>query len=139
VGAFLDRARAAGAHVVYSLATTGSVLPELAPWEGEPSVSTRADKFYATDLDEILRSRGVTTVVIVGVSANGAVLYTTFGANLRGYTVVVAEDGISADDPFAVLATRYQVLNQPGLNNPDNTPLMEGRATLSRTDLITFR
>jgi nicotinamidase-related amidase len=142
IASLLERARTAGAFIVYSGTTspTGmNILPEVAPREGDPMVASRADKFYATDLHEILQSRGIRTAVIVGTTANGAPLYTTFGATVRGYTVVVAEDAISEDDPFAVLVARWQLLNQPGVNNPTNTPLAEGRATLSRTDLITFR
>jgi hypothetical protein len=77
--------------------------------------------------------------VLVGTLANGAVLYTSFGANVRGYTVVVAEDGLSGDRPFDLIVTRYQVLNQAGFANPQNTPLATERVTLSRGDLITFR
>ena len=77
--------------------------------------------------------------MIVGTAANDAVLYTSFGASTRGYTVVVAEDGISAPDDFAVLLTRYQLLNQPGFGNPENEPLRERAVTLSRTDLINFQ
>ncbi len=139
IAALLDRARAAGAHVIYSVASTGAVMPEVAPRDGEPTIQSRADKFFNTHLDELLHEQGVRTLVIVGTAANGAVLYTTFEANLRGYTAVVAEDGISADDPFAVLLTRYQLLHQPGLDNPNNDPLLQGRVTLSRTDLIAFR
>ncbi len=34
--------------------------------------------------------------------------------------------------------TRYQLLNQPGFTNADNTPLTPQAVTLSRTDLISF-
>ena len=105
----------------------------------EPSVTSSSDKFFQTDLDGILKNAGVDTVIIVGTAANGAVLYTTFGATARGYTVVVAEDGISSTADFATFLTRWQVLNQPGFNNPENRPLEKGRVTLSRTDLITFK
>jgi nicotinamidase-related amidase len=144
VASLLERARAAGVLVVYSgtgtaAAPNAAVLPPLTPRAGDPIVVSRADKFFATDLDEILAAHGIRTAVIVGVAANGAPMYTTFGANIRGYTVVVAEDGLSADDPFAVTVGRWQVLNQSGANNPENRPLAEARATLSRTDLISFR
>ncbi len=140
VAALLAKARAAGALVVYSQTPTpgSTILPEVAPQPGEPTVSSRADKFFGTSLDEILKSRGITTAVIAGTVANGAVLYTAFEANLRGYTVVVAADGISAD-PFPVLLTQYQVLNQPGFANPTNTPLAKDKVTVSRGDFITFR
>jgi hypothetical protein len=136
----LTKARNAGALVVYSETPTpgSTVLPEVAPRPGEPKVTGRADKFFGTALDEILKSKGIKTAVIVGTAANGAVLYTAFGANLRGYTVVVATDGISAA-PFPLLLAQYQVLNQPGYPNSNNVPLAEDRVTLSRSDLITFR
>jgi len=98
-----------------------------------------ADKFFGTDLDEILTGLGAETLLVVGVAANGAPLYTTFGANLRGYTVAVAEDGISAATEFDEFLARYQLLNEPGFGNATNTPLMAGRVTLTRTDLVAFR
>ncbi|HLW59145.1 MAG TPA: isochorismatase family protein [bacterium] len=138
--ALLAKARGAGALVVYSeTPTAGStILAEVAPAAGDLKVTTRADKFYGTTLDEILKSKGIKTCIIVGTAANGSVLYTAFGANLRGYTVVVAADGISAD-PFPLLYTQYQMLNAPGFANPKNLPLAEAKVTLSRSDLITFR
>lgn len=138
--ALLAQARNAGALVVYSQTLTpGSmVLPEVAPRPGEATVAARSDKFIGTTLDDILKSKGIKTVVIVGSAANGAVLYTSFGANVRGYTVVVAVDGISAPDPFAVFAAQYQLLHQPGFANPENKPLVQDRVTLSRSNLITF-
>ncbi len=137
--ALLKKARDAGALVVYS--DTGgntTILPEVAPQAGEQKVSGRADKFFGTNLDDILKGKGTKTVVIVGYVANGAVLYTSFGANIRGYTAVVAADGTGAEDPFAVTGTFYQLLNEPGFANPQNQPLVENRVTLSRSDLITF-
>lgn len=137
----LKKARDATAPVVYSdTATAGSqILPEVAPQPSEPKVTGRADKFFNTSLDDILKQKGVQTVVIVGTVANGAVLYTAFGANLRGYTVVVADDGMSSDDPYVLQFTRYQLLNEPGFANADNKPLDKGHVTLSKTDLIAFK
>lgn len=141
ISSLLKKARDAGVMVVYSdTPTAGStILPQVAPQPNDPKVTGRADKFFETNLDDILKSKGIKTTVMVGSASNGAVLYTAFGANLRGYTVVAAEDGMSTDDPFAQLLTRYQLLNQPGFNNPENKPLQATRVTLSRTDLITFK
>jgi len=72
-------------------------------------------------------------------AANGAVLYTTFGLGLRGITVVVAQDGISGDPEFTETLTRWQLLNEPGFANVNNTPLDKGHVTLSTTDKITFK
>src|SRR5207249_2945722 len=80
--ALLQKARAAGALVVYSMGRAQTtVLREVAPLGDEPMVGAPADKFYQTDLDDILRSRGINTLVIVGTLANGAPLYTAFQAN----------------------------------------------------------
>ncbi len=48
--------------------------------------------FYGTDLDLQLRRRGVTTVVIGGVSTNMGVESTARAAHEHGYAVVLAED-----------------------------------------------
>jgi nicotinamidase-related amidase len=136
----LAKARAAGATIVYSETTTpgSQILPQVAPEPGDPIVYAHADKFFGTDLDQILSSRGIQTLVVVGTATNGAVLYTTFEANLRGYTVVLAEDGTSADSRFIQHYSLFQLLNEPGFSNPQNTPLKTGAVTLSKASLVTF-
>lgn len=135
------KARDARVPVIYSQTTAAGtqILPDVAPQTGEPQVATRADKFFNTNLDQLMKDRGITTAVIVGTAANGAVLYTSFGANERGYTVVVAEDGIAADDDFALVLTKWQLLNEPGFTNSDNTPLKAMAVTISSSDKITFK
>jgi isochorismate hydrolase len=135
------KARDAKVPVIYSLTTAaGSVVrPEVAPQAGDPTVTGRADKFFGTNLDQILKDKAVENAVVVGSAANGAVLYTTFGLNLRGFTVVVAQDGISAEPEFPITLSRWQLLNQPGFTNADNKPLSKGMVTLSTTDQITFK
>ena len=135
----LDAARAAGARVVFSLgrAAEQKVFADLAPRDDEPVVRSSADKWFNTNLEE--RLAGITTVVVTGTAANGAVLYTSFGACARGLTVVVAEDGISSRDALATWVARYQLLNQPGFANAANAPLAPKAVTLSRTDLIAFK
>lgn len=137
----LARARQANVFVVYSNTTApgATTLPEVAPRADEPIVTSSADKFFNTPLADLLRDRGIRTTVMLGTVANGAVLYTAFGASTRGYAVVVPEDGLSAPEDFAVFLTRYQLLNQPGFGNPTNEPLRERAVTLSRTDLIAFQ
>jgi len=137
----VKKARDAKVPVIYSLtATAGStVQPEVAPQSGDATVTGRADKFFGTTLDKILQDKAVENAVVVGSAANGAVLYTVFGLNLRGITVVVAQDGISAEPEFPITLTRWQLLNEPGFANADNKPLAKGFVTLSTTDLVTFK
>jgi nicotinamidase-related amidase len=137
----VKKARDAKVPVIYSLtATAGStVQPEVAPQAGDATVTGRADKFFGTTLEQILKDKAVENAVVVGSAANGAVLYTVFGLNLRGITVVVAQDGVSAEPEFPITLTRWQLLNEPGFTNADNKPLAKGFVTLSTTDLVTFK
>jgi nicotinamidase-related amidase len=149
VAGLLATARGVGVPVVYSAASPGGALvaplaqpaflPEVAPQPGDPIVVGLAqDRFYSTSLDAVLRSRGVTTLVLVGWRENGSVLYTAVGGTIRGYTVVVADDGTSAAQDYDVAVGRYQLLTQLN-SNPNNEPLRKSAVTLSRTDLLTFQ
>jgi len=141
IAALLKKARDAKVPVIYSqTATAGSTyIADIAPQPGDATVTGRADKFFGTNLEQILKDKAVETAVVVGSAANGAVLYTTFGLGLRGITVVVAQDGISGDPEFTETLTRWQLLNEPGFANANNTPLDKGHVTLSTTDRITFK
>jgi nicotinamidase-related amidase len=142
VAALLEKARRAGALVAWTHGESSAPnAPGLEQKPGEPVASPASgNKFFKSDLDEILQQRGIDTAIMVGIRANSAVMYTAMEANLRGYTVVVAEDGIFSTD-FGTFVARYQLLNHggPSMRNPDNTPLAKSRTTLSRSDLITFK
>jgi nicotinamidase-related amidase len=139
VASALAAARAANVSVFYSTTPGNTTLPEVAPMPSDTVVPTfGADKFFKTNLDDLLKAAGITTVVITGTASNSAVLYTALEAAVRGYTVVVAEDGISASTDFPTFYAEWQLLNGPGTANPQNTPLQPKAATLSRTDLITY-
>jgi len=141
IAALVKKARDAKVPVIYSqTATAGSTyVADIAPQSGDATVTGRADKFFGTNLEQILKDKAVETAVVVGSAANGAVLYTSFGLGLRGITVVVAQDGISGDPEFTETLTRWQLLNEPGFANANNTPLDKGHVTLSTTDKITFK
>jgi nicotinamidase-related amidase len=140
IAALLARARSAGAYIVYSTpATVPPILPEVAPAQGDPSVAGVAqDRFFDTSLDVLLRARGINRVILVGWRADGSVLYTSVGAAIRTYTVVVPMDGTSAAQDYDLAVGWYQMLTQ--LNaNPNNEPLRKSAVTLSRIDAITFQ
>jgi nicotinamidase-related amidase len=141
VAALIKKARDAKVPVLYtSTAAANPIVPQLAPAAGEPTIQpTVANKFDSADFEKAVKATNATTVIIVGTRSNGAVLYTAYEANVRGYTVVVAVDGISGAIPFETTMTEFQVLNQPGFTNADNKPLADKLVTLSRGDLITFK
>lgn len=128
----LNEARSRGVPVIYSTtsrATREDIRAEVAPLPEEPVVQASVDKFHGTELETILRSRGVRTVIVVGTAAHGAVLHTAVGAALRGFEVIVPVDGMSADDAYPEQYTAWHLSNSPGSRK---------RTTLTRIDLITF-
>ena len=138
---FLAQARKAGVVVAYGTRepNMSKWLPEVAPAAGDIKiVNTAQDRFYNTDLDQALKARGVTTIIIVGWKVSGSVTYTSVGATVRGYTVVVPVDTTAAATDYETTIGFYQILNQ-GNSNLANEPLKPNSPTLSRTDLITFQ
>lgn len=128
----IAKARAAGVPVIYTLvagSTEADILPSLAPKPGEPSVRAGTDKFLNTNLDELLKARGVKTVVLLGTATHGAVEFTASEAALRGYEVVIAADGTSADSIYIEQAAIWTLLT---------APVTSPHTTLSLGDLINF-
>jgi nicotinamidase-related amidase len=138
---FIARARKAGVIVGYGTReqNMSQWLPQVAPVPDDIKVvSTAQDRFYNTDLDKELKAKGITTIIIVGWKVSGSVTYTSVGATVRGYTVVVPVDTTAAATDYEQVIGFYQILNQ--LNgNLTNEPLKPKAPTLSRTDMITFQ
>ena len=132
IQAFIAKARSKSVPVIYSLtskATASDIRKEVLPLPEEPIVKSSVDKFYNTELGEILQKAGVTTVVLIGTAAEGAILHTAAGAALRGYNVVVPVDGFSSSNVYAEQYTAWHLVNAPGTKK---------RSTLTRMDLISF-
>lgn len=112
----LDNARLRGMAVVYSLspgAATADIAADLAPRSGEPVVASGPDKFLGTDLEKILKEKGIQTVIVTGTAAHGAVLYTASGAALRGIQVILPVEGTSAETTYAEQYTIWHLANAP--------------------------
>ena len=129
----LNEARAKGVTVMFSLGTLGTQFVEgLAPKSGEPIVKSGADKFIHTDLEKLLKDKGITGVVVVGTLANGGVLHTAGQAALLGFKVVVPVDGMSSPNETTLYTEQYTAWHLA------NAPVFGGRVTLSKTDMIKF-
>lgn len=116
--ALLAQARAKNVTVIHSLTSTttkADILPEVAPNDSEAMVQASADKFNRTDLEKILKDKGITTVVVVGTAAQGAVLHTAASAAFKGFKVVVPVDGMSAEETYFEQYTAYHLTKGPGL------------------------
>jgi nicotinamidase-related amidase len=85
---------------------SADTVPELAPRPGELVVRKRGyDAFAGTPLDEALRARNVTSLVVAGTMTDICVLATVIGAFHREYRVTVVEDGVSTLWPEIQRAT----------------------------------
>jgi nicotinamidase-related amidase len=142
MASFLSQARKVGvAAVAYGTRepTMSKWLPEIAPAAGDIKITNIAqDRFYNTDLDKVLKAKGVTTLIMAGWKVSGSVAYTSVGATVRDYTVVVPVDATAAASDYETTIGFYNILNQ-GNSNLTNEPLKAKAPTLSRTDMITFK
>lgn len=89
--------RKAGGPGLLAGSEAAKLVPELGPGESDYVVPRHhgVSLFHDSELDSILRSLGVKTIVLTGVSLNIALLGTTIEAVNRGYQVVVPEDGVT--------------------------------------------
>ena len=58
----------------------------------------RYDCFYMTELELALRTRGIKTVIVMGINTNSCVLATTIAGNVRDFQMVVASDCVDTMD-----------------------------------------
>jgi nicotinamidase-related amidase len=127
-------ARARENHVLVVHSTAGDMTPkdiwaEVAPMPGEPVVNSHANKFQNTDLEKILKDKGIKTVIVTGVNANGAVLYTASEAAFLGFKVIAPIDGSSAENEY---------IEQYVVYNFAHAPLIASMVTLTTSEMINF-
>jgi nicotinamidase-related amidase len=94
-------ARRDGPPLRYSLPGTKGheFAPEFTPLADELVVRKyRSSGFWGTNLDLLLRSNGIKTVVFGGCTTEGCVESTARDAMFNNYYVVIAEDCVASDD-----------------------------------------
>lgn len=88
-----------------------AIHERLTPQDGDIAVrKVRHGGMSTTDLDRQLRERGITTLVVSGVSTSGAVLSTVIDAADRDYRLYVLSDGVADPDTRVHNVLLHQVL-----------------------------
>jgi biuret amidohydrolase len=92
------------------------IVPELAPRSGEPViVKPGKGAFYATGLDEMLRTQRITHLILAGVTIEVCVQTTMREANDRGYECLLVEDATESYFPEFKRATLAMIHAQGGI------------------------
>jgi nicotinamidase-related amidase len=111
-------------------------IAETTPQPGEIVVSKwRSSGFWGTNLDLVLRSNGIETVVLAGCTTEGCVESTARDAMFNDYYVVLVEDCVASDDAvqheasLVLMRHRFDLANSieiaaswtpdPGCQTPD--------------------
>ncbi len=92
------------------------IVEELKPREGDIIIEKkRYSGFYKTNLESILKEKGIKELILTGVAANICVLFTAGDALQRGFKVKIPEDCVAGltEDDVRFLIREMRIL-QPG-------------------------
>jgi nicotinamidase-related amidase len=92
------------------------IVPELYPIAGEVVIDKPGKgAFFATDLELVLRDRGIKTLIVCGVTTEVCVNTTVREANDRGYECVVLSDCVGSYFPEFQTAALAMIKAQGGI------------------------
>lgn len=132
VKALIAAAQAHGVTIIWTMypgPKPEDFLADVAPPAGTNFVVAKADKFVGSDLEKMLKDKGLTTVITVGTVAEGAVLYTASQAAMRGFKVVVPVEGMSSS-LYGEQVAAWTLAH---------APTVAQNVTLTKMDMITYQ
>ncbi|MFQ3666597.1 MAG: isochorismatase family protein [Sphingomonadaceae bacterium] len=88
----------------------GDFTPELAPREGDIVITKQyPSSFFATDLAPMLRSMGVDTLLVTGLSTSGCVRASAVDALCHGFVPLVVREAVGDRDPAVHAANLFDL------------------------------